>query len=40
MNSSVFEIESDELISEGNNDKSELEQKLDEDMGYWNIMRG
>ena len=39
ISSGVFEIESDELINEGNNDKQELEQKLDEDMGYWNIMR-
>lgn len=34
-----FEIESDELINEGNNDKQELEQKLDENIGYWTIMR-
>jgi hypothetical protein len=41
ISSGVFEIESDELINEGNNDKQELEQKLtDGDFGYWNIMRG
>ena len=38
--SSVFEIESDELISEGNSDKQELESRLNEDIGYWNILRG
>ena len=39
ISSGVFEIEADELISEGNNDKQELEQKLtDGDFGYWNIM--
>lgn len=39
IQSSVFEIESDELISEGQSEKENLEQKLDEDMGYWNILR-
>lgn len=41
ISSGVFEIESDELISEGNNDKQELEQRLEDGgFGYWNIMRG
>lgn len=40
ISSGVFEIESDELISEGTSEKQELEEKLNEDMGYWNIMRG
>lgn len=39
VTSSVFEIEADELINEGNSDKDELEQQLNEDIGYWNIMR-
>ena len=39
VSSGVFEIESDELISEGNSDKQELDTKLDENIGYWNIMR-
>lgn len=38
VQSAPFEIEADELISEGNNDKQELEQKLDEDIGYYTIM--
>lgn len=40
IQSSVFEIEADELINEGQSDKDTLEQKLDEDFGYWNILRG
>lgn len=40
ISSGVFEIESDELVSEGNTDKQELEEKLNENIGYWNIMRG
>ena len=40
ITSGVFEIESDELVSEGNNDKQELEERLNESLGYWNIMRG
>ena len=40
ISSGVFEIESDELVSEGQSEKENLEQKLDEDMGYWNILRG
>ena len=39
ISSGVFEIESDELISEGQSEKENLESKLEEDMGYWNIMR-
>lgn len=38
--SGVFEIEADELISEGNTDKQDLEEKLNEEIGYWNILRG
>lgn len=38
--SGVFEIEADELVSEGNSDKQELEERLNENIGYWNIMRG
>lgn len=38
VQSAPFEIEADELVSEGNNDKQELEQKLDEDIGYYTIM--
>lgn len=34
-----FEIESDELISEGTSEKENLESQLNEDMGYWNILR-
>lgn len=40
ISSGVFEIESDELISEGQSEKDTLEQKLDDDMGYWSILRG
>lgn len=40
ISSGVFEIESDELVSEGQSEKENLEQKLDDDMGYWNILRG
>ena len=41
ISSGVFEIESDELINEGNTDKQELEQRLEDGgFGYWNIMRG
>lgn len=40
ISSGVFEIESDELINEGNTDKQELEQRLEDNaFGYWNIMR-
>lgn len=38
VQSAPFEIEADELVNEGNNDKQELEQKLDEDIGYYTIM--
>lgn len=38
MSSGVFEIESDELISEGNSDLQELETQLNENVGYWNII--
>lgn len=38
--SGVFEIEADELVSEGNSDKQELEERLNENIGYWNILRG
>ena len=38
ITSGVFEIESDELISEGNSDKQELEERLNENIGYYNIM--
>lgn len=38
MSSGVFEIESDELISEGNSDLQELETQLNENIGYWNII--
>ena len=40
ISSGVFEIEADELINEGQSEKENLEQRLDEDMGYWNILRG
>lgn len=40
ISSGVFEIESDELVSEGQSEKDNLEQKLEDDMGYWNILRG
>lgn len=40
ISSGVFEIESDELISEGQTEKDNLEEKLNDDMGYWNILRG
>ena len=39
LSSGTFEIESDELISEGNTDKQELEDKLNDSLGYWNIIR-
>lgn len=39
LSSAPFEIEGDELISEGNNDKQELEQKLDENIGYYTLLR-
>jgi hypothetical protein len=39
VQSAPFEIEADELINEGNNDKQTLEDLLREDIGYWNIMR-
>lgn len=38
--SGVFEVEADELINEGNTDKQELEERLNENIGYWNILRG
>lgn len=40
ISSGVFEIESDELISEGQTAIDNLETQLNEDMGYWNILRG
>lgn len=40
LSSGVFEVESDELISEGNTDKQDLEEKLNENIGYYSIMRG
>lgn len=40
IQSGVFEIESDELISEGQSEKENLEERLNDDMGYWNILRG
>ena len=39
VQSAPFEIEADELIQEGNNDKQELEQQLNENIGFWMIMR-
>lgn len=39
ITSGVFEIEADELINEGNTDKQELEERLNENIGYWNILR-
>lgn len=38
LSSGVFEVESDELISEGNTDKQDLEEKLNEYIGYWNVL--
>ncbi len=35
-----FEISGDDLISEGQSEKSELEQKMDMAMGYYNVIRG
>lgn len=40
IQSGVFEIDSDDLISEGQQEKQDLEEKLRDDMGYWNILRG
>lgn len=34
-----FEINADELISEGQSEKSELENRLENSMGYFNILR-
>lgn len=39
VNSAPFEIESDELIQEGNSDKQELEQQLNDNVGFWMITR-
>lgn len=39
LSSGVFDIESDELINEGTTEKQDLEEKLNENIGYWNIMR-
>lgn len=38
ISSGPFEIESDELVSEGNSDLQELETQLNENIGYWNIL--
>ncbi len=35
-----FEISADDLVSEGQSEKSELDQKLDMSMGYYNVLRG
>ena len=40
MNNAPFEINADELISEGQTDKAEAEQKLDMALGYYKVMRG
>lgn len=40
VNGSPFEISGDDLISEGQQEKSELEQKMDMAMGYYNVIRG
>ncbi len=37
--SAPFEIESDELISEGNSDKQDLEQRLEENIGFYMLLR-
>jgi hypothetical protein len=37
--SAPFEVEADELIQEGNNDKQELEQQLNENIGFYMILR-
>lgn len=39
VSSAPFEIEADELIQEGNSDKQELEQQLNENIGFWMILR-
>ena len=39
VSSAPFEIDADDLISEGNQEKQELEQRLQEDVGFWMIMR-
>lgn len=39
LSSGVFEIEADELINEGTTEKQDLEEKLNENIGYWNILR-
>ena len=39
ISSGVFDIEADELVSEGNSDKDTLDQSLNDDIGYWNILR-
>lgn len=39
VQSAPFEIEADELINEGNNDKQTLEDMLREDIGYYSILR-
>lgn len=40
ISSSVFEIDSDDLISEGQQEKQDLEQQLTDNIGYYNILRG
>ena len=37
--SAPFEIESDELISEGNSDKQDLEQRLEDNIGFYMLLR-
>ena len=39
VQSAPFEVEADELIQEGNSDKQELEQQLNENIGFWMILR-
>lgn len=38
--SGVYDLDGDDLVSEGTNEAQELEEKLNDNMGYWNIMRG
>ena len=39
LSSGVFDIESDNLVSEGTSEKQDLDERLNEYIGYWNIMR-
>jgi hypothetical protein len=39
VQSGVFEVEADQLISEGTSEKTDLDSKLDNSMGYYNILR-